>query len=482
MKTELRDTLTELTSRGAVRSALAVAVWRLAVHPTQWTRGKRYTELSISYVSKVAEVSLGSAYTAWHIARGIFQWERISIRETRERSIVLRTLDTGQRYGQHLIFSEQVRKAAIDSLDLVTPILLDIGIDPGASVDETVEWSPIEITSRRAARCPYHDDRTPSMIWNPDGNGRTGLGVCMVCRDSLGRHLCALVERDETGSWRAKLSKKTRFSVDSRLFERIQVHIHTPPPPPSPLSTIEVDLSLPRSHRSGSILLGKLDAYGNSRRPSRMRDLLDVLRHAESSSGDADSRRAWNAVARAERTGEDHRSMFADSLVSLDEFRVGSYEERIVRGRSFVVPSRFFAVARRWVLFDLDRLDRALVIPSEIERFTDRVRSICENDSLLEGSFAIVRTSSRGVQVWARLAESVDPNRFTKSVAIRNWLRGVGREVLDSLGCGGILDESSFERGRYGRRPGWRIGKDGMPYRATMIAEHRNKIAHAEVA
>ena len=125
-----------------------------------------------------------------------------------------------------------------------------------------------------------------------------------------------------------------------------------------------------------------------------------------------------------------------------------------------------------WVLIDLDGIDRPLYRSDHVDQFNRSVGDIARHDCWLSGSHAVVRTSNSGVQVWLRLAESVDPDRFSASATVRSWLRGIGSTlctVLDKLGLGiAKVDDSAFGSHRYGRRPGWRV-KNGNPERATLL-------------
>ena len=471
MRDEIRRLLDETAGRPALGRAVEALVERLGYHPAETVGdGRLYVELSIAYLSIRAEVSLGTAYTAWHAVRGLLGWESARLSEVRRLGLSPRRRKVGERWGQHLLVSSEVRTAC---RLVVEPR------DSGGPVGE-VEWRPVEGIRRRAARCPFHDDRRPSAIWNLDAGGTTACLVCMVCRDSADRPLVALAERDDDGRWRARLSARTlRGSTSispsaSSSLETLQVNPTTNAPNETATSldgglgesnsrprTVE---DLPAASRRGELLLGRLTVRGMARRSSARTGVLSVLRDAEAKSGDRDWGSALVAADRDEPT-LDH----PDRLVSVQRMRpiewrsVGRYSQ----------PSRWRPVSQRWVLVDLDGLSEPLSRRGDVDSFVDRVSEIASTDSWLDGAFAVVRTSETGVQVWLRLAIDVDPERFAESRSVRYWLRGTGETLADEVEGLGLgrpkVDPSAFESHRYGRRPGWRV-KGGRVERATLLA------------
>lgn len=201
-----------------------------------------------------------------------------------------------------------------------------------------------------------------------------------------------------------------------------------------------------------------------ARRSSDRHSLLDVLRSADSRSGDRD----WgSAIVAAD--SDSPSAEHPDRLVSVQKMRPIEWRSN---GR-FSKPSKWRPIEQRWVLLDLDGMVDPLVSRTDVDRFVGRVGEIASTDSWLDGAHAVVRTSSSGVQIWMRLVESVDPERFADSRPVRWWLRGIGETLADEIERLGLgrpkVDPSSFERHRYGRRPGWRV-KNGEAERATLLA------------
>lgn len=461
MHERVRSILSEVVGRPALHRAVSALVERLGWHPGEQVGADRvYVELSISYLSTRAEVSIGTAHTAWHLVRGALGWDSLPLSEILALGITPRTRRPGQRWGQHLLVAESVRSACRRVVEARTSIR-----------PEQIEWRPIERVGRRAARCPWHDDRRPSAIWNEDPGGQTACVVCMCCRDESDRPLVALAERTPDGSWRARLSARTlrgrsggveTLQVISRARRedreaRRSEHEWSAEPPTRTLD------DLPVTSRRGEVVLGRLSLHGMARRASHRDDLLEVLRSADSRSGDRD----WgSAIVAAD--SDSPSAEHPDRLVSVQKMRPIQWRSN---GR-FSRPSRWRPIEQRWVLLDLDGMAEPLTCRDDVRRFVARVAEISSTDSWLDGAHAVVRTSSSGVQIWMRLVDSVDPDRFSASRLVRYWLAGLGETLADEIDRLGLgrpkVDPSAFDCHRYGRRPGWRV-KNGEPERATLL-------------
>lgn len=462
MRDEIRSLLNETAGRPTLNRAVEVLVERIGWHPAErLSDGRHYVELSISYLSIRADCSLGTAHTAWHLVRGLLRWESARLSEVRSLGLSPRVRKPGQRWGQHLLVSEAARSSC----------RLAVAARSGVQVGEA-EWRPIERVGRRAARCPWHDDRRPSAIWNLDPDGRSACVVCMVCRDSADRPLVALAEQIEGGEWRARLSARTLRGLPSGVETLQGFH----PAGAEPLSerTSDPDLSaepptrtladLPATNRRGEVVLGRLSTRGMARRASGRDDLLEVLRASDARSGDAD----WgSAIASLE--SDEPRLAHPDRLVSVQRMRPIEWRSN---GR-YSRPSRWRPIEQRWVLLDLDGLSAPLISRNDVDQFVASVAEMASTDSWLDGAFAVVRTSASGIQVWMRLVCSVDPERFSASRSARWWLTGLGETLADEIGSLGLgrpkVDRSAFDSHRYGRRPGWRI-KGERAERATLLA------------
>jgi len=482
-----------LGERPALQRATAALVQRIASRPRQPLRdGRRYVELSIGFVARAASTSYGTSWTAWHAVLGLVGWSSLIAREADDLGASLRVLERGRRWGQHLAIEEEPLLA----LDEVARIVVARGL-----VEDHVAFEPppgsvrrIGIVRSRAARCPWHDDRRPSMIVNLDEGGARGLAVCMVCSSRDGRRLSAHVARAPSGEWTARLSASTlRWwtgeEIDLDLDERPRAHAVREDAawPETAHATREQEIDLDTSERalpgevttaSGGILLGRLDGRGMHGSRSGG-DLLDVLRRADRrSSTEREWSKAWTASARFATTGdpEDGRSYLPDRLVAVQRMGVASRRTILRAGSEVEIPDRWKPTSQEWVLLDLDHLDRGLSSRSreQVEEVVEEIRSIARDDAWLRGDYAVVETSSSGAQVWLRLRSAVDPVALSSSRFARAWLRGIARRVVDRLravGCGeALVDESAWGSHRFGRRPGWRLLRDGSPFRSRLVA------------
>ncbi len=136
------------------------------------------------------------------------------------------------------------------------------------------------------------------------------------------------------------------------------------------------------------------------------------------------------------------------------------------------IPKRFKPTRQKWILIDLDDFTRLslCIHKKSIHQFIDRMVS---DEPSMSGRFAIVRTSYSGVQIWLELNRHYDPAEYFNGYKNRSFLAGLGKAIssnLRSYGCeGGHVDHSAFAPGRFGRRPGWRLLSDGMPFRSSLV-------------
>jgi hypothetical protein len=509
---DLLALLDDLDERPALRASVAALVHRLGTVPRQrLADGRAYVELSIGYVARAASTSYGTSWTAWHATLGVLGWSTLSPPEVEGLGGTLRVLERGKRWGQHIALHEEcLRSVEQVARDVVARGLVEdrrsAALPPGA--ERVVEV----VRGGRAARCPWHGDRRPSMIVNLHDGGASGLAVCMVCASSDGRRLSAHVRLERDGSWSGRLSASTlrwwsgedeevdepRAPRAARTPSVLRAEQSTPWPdalagdgPPGSVGEVERIVStegrsLPATlpGGSGEIVLGRLD--GSGMRGSAARgDLLDVLRRAEArSSSDRETTRAWTASATL--SGHERfeaRDYLPDRLLSVSRMEVASTRTIVRNGVEVSLPDRWRPVEQEWVLFDLDRLSSGIGSRSQREttEFLDGVRSIARQDGWLAGDHAVVETGPNGVQVWMRLAKACDPGALTRSWVVRAWLRGLARRLSDlarSAGCGDVVvDESAWGLHRYGRRPGWRLLRDGSPYRSRLLSSERGAAA-----
>ncbi len=278
--------------------------------------------------------------------------------------------------------------------------------------------------------------------------------------------------------------------------------IGTPPraPPAAPVPV--------QRGRFGETLLGTLGGRkrltrepkrGMSRR-STEGSAIDVIERDYLGNLDRDKAACLKAEtewrdARAERSltrvEEKPTAWFADKLYSTSDMEViswrpvpwalrrrneeGEVEQTPVDPRRLpTIPDKWGACGIRVVLWDIDRPDAVPETVEQIARLEARLEALVRCRPQFSGSYVAMNTSKRGMQFVFELAgDPKDPETFFGNPAVSAWYDAVSAYLLKCLaeiGCGGgTADRSAFAAGRYGRRPGWRLQKDGEAYCAMPI-------------
>jgi len=455
--------IAETSSRPAVSIACRALLWRLATHPHQLHDGQVYVELSIGYLQRLAEVSYGSANSAWHITSSRLPWHPIHRNKIERLGFMPRQIRKGGKWGQHLLFEEGVHQQLQEFAEWM--IVNGLWYPPSPDISE-VDWTPLRVVrgrNRLVAHCPWHEDNTPSMLININQDDpRTGYGVCMACHVGAKR-LSAFIRLSHDGvSWEARLSRAAKSAAEN--LQPVNSY--------SPIDGIHNQGALGKVGSPGRVVLGRLSPAGLVGDYAKG-GLLETLKWADRC-GEAAERRAYSASAYYATGWHDNTptTFLPDRLVSVSEMRASSWRSFQRGQREVFVPSRFKATRQRWVLMDLDNLDRTPIMYGK-RKFISWVAAVAERDNKLSGKFASVRTSPNGIQIWYELANPKDPEPFFRSWRTRKWLNDLGKGSLDYLGemgcTGGIVDQSAFAGGRFGRRPGWRLLDWGEPYRVSLI-------------
>lgn len=277
--------------------------------------------------------------------------------------------------------------------------------------------------------------------------------------------------------------------------------------------------------RPYGLVLGKRTSCGMGRSYASNFDLIEVMRKTDQRSKTPRAtqiaqdhyERARAEHARRRFKGNIQTDNLPDLFVSLDH-----QSHRILRDGTSMTdrylpekpefelpaayiqtefPDGFEPVATVWVGVDIDKLRipltavasvygedeqdaRALVdqrggpgcVGDEMLRkaATEAIQAWLEAQPEFTGRFAMVRTGPSGVQVVAELEHARwSPEGLWDDPDFRAQAENLGKVVLGALrvnGCtGGTLDTSSFAAGRYVRRPGWRIAKDGHLFRSRLV-------------
>jgi hypothetical protein len=428
---------------------VAALVWRLSVHPAQQVGAWTYTELSVGYVAKAADVGRETARQAWHLVRECLGWFSVGLRRAQALGAQVRRLAPGGRWGQHLLLTDDAAAAA-------DQVAADRDLGPTRqALPDGPDWQPLAPTRRGRhlmACCPWHDDTTPSMLLNVNADGCSGSGVCFGCTDDQGRPL-RVYWRRHGDAWRAR---PARAIVGVCPAVRSSGTIDNPGPAPTAPS-------VPGRH-----LLATLDqGRGMRRRASQCADLLDLLRHADRRS--ATDRAAGQAAA-------DHwrEQGPGDAYVSVEPMAPVAWRTLDTRRGPVRVPDRWEPTEARWLLADLDGFTDGPVGDNDLAAAAQALERWAQREPALSGRVGVVRTSHLGVQVVAELAQAQpDPRRWHGTAQAQALARGLDAAALVAARAagfvGGHADQCVHAAGRLMRRPGWRLDKRGDLCRARLV-------------
>lgn len=429
---------------GKLNTALRALVWRLSVHPSQEVGELRYTELSPGYVARAAGCCRETARQAWHMLRPILGWGSMPVSRVRSLGLSVRRRAAGGSWGQHLLLTARC-VATVDAL----VAMLGLGeVHQGKPGSAWMVVDPLRKGAQIVAKCPWHDDKRPSMLLNSNDDGVSGSAVCLACG-----------VRAYWRSWEGiTYTRKARCQLPNQGTGTIHNHGAQP---------------------RGAVghVLAHLVGAGMRRSGSRIPDLLDLLGHAERmSKGQKAADAAWAAEARGVGPGD--RYVSVDPMVPVAWRRISTTRGEVQ------VPSRWEPAEVRWVLADLDAFDgapggdRGLVLAGQaLERWA-------RSHPGLTGRIGVVRTSHRGVQVIAELSEPApDARRWHRSPAGRGLCTALDIAALAACRAvgfvGGHADQAVHAGGRLMRRPGHRLSKDGVLCRARLA--HRSGPVPANV-
>lgn len=478
-------------------------------------RSGLFIELSPRYLAAAAGVAIGTARDALDLLAPAIGELRVAPLAASLLGVDLRTRRAGRLWGTHRIFAPEfvvgIRRAA--------RILQIEGILPSRPVG----FSPRPVEELRAAgfvsmptgkvrgsgienlRCPFHTDERPSMSAFRNAHGQSGGAVCHACFGADGKPMTAFWARASDGTrWmRPSVRSEPEAPASSPPAPPHRPSIRSPqisgvptPEPqtprwlpaaigpslrsrPRPLEVYSLDgPEYGEAIRDPAYILGALS--GSGLRPSYASgDPLHALRWAERN-GPAAERAAWAASMSWAKQEIETREALADRLLSVSVMRATRHDHRRLPGGPAgrdrmrrAVPTRVEAVEQEWILVDIDDLDPALAPAEGWPRLVRAVRAALAGDAMLSGRIGVVRTSPTGLQVWVGLAKRYAAAEFHAHAAIKAWYRRVATAILVAIRAaglsGGHVDRSAFAPGRYGRRPGWRLLENGVPFRARLI-------------
>ena len=178
-----------------------------------------------------------------------------------------------------------------------------------------------------------------------------------------------------------------------------------------------------------------------------------MLWHERQRGGEKGRAKAEAALARVQ-AGQDPRSAMPDRLFSVGWKRIAGIKWiSTASGRSLPMME-LEERGTGHILLDIDECaDLPEVAP---EGLIDCILSAVLACPLFSGVSTVVRTSTNGLQVVARLARfRWDVPAFFDSPEVHLHLASVGRALTDLVG--GIPDPSAWAPNRHGRAPGWRL-------------------------
>lgn len=161
-------------------------------------------------------------------------------------------------------------------------------------------------------------------------------------------------------------------------------------------------------------------------------------------------------------------------VVSVSVMRPCGWRDVMGTHRRFIsVPSGWEPVVQAWVLFDIDDID-GLVNDGVVEDVSSKITLAVRRNVELSGRCLVVQTGPNGLHVWAELREVRSQARlWFKKEETRMWYAKTGQKLLAAAyragAFGGKIDMSSCCAGRFARRPGWRLLKDGTAFRSRVV-------------
>lgn len=452
ISSRVAHTISELSQLGpALAEAIRSTIGRLWVHRRQRTGPETfYTELCSAYIATMGH-SPSTARRAWDWLSERVLWLRLRYTDEVPAAVKLRRLADGQRYGQHLILgpdATETLRRLVDALDL------RVGTFPLA---EAIARQVERRAGRDWARCPFHDDRTPSLQLNPPRPGyETGVGYCYGCqlpvtylRDGdqvllLGKALSkdplSLVpigmggavlrartpEREAPEDLGVEPVGRERFKPGKRRGEHVDVKIHR---------------SGPKENRQES-------------RGTGTQDLIGLLQQSE--------RNITRRLDREWRDWDPDEGRLPDHYITVNPARPVSFHHSPSGG---CIPTAWQTERVRYLLFDLD--DAATEAPpGGLARLEQALaRFLAWHSDLFPGPAALLQTGPRGLQLVVRLRADWAPCSLDRDGTLRRWMARLGPEVqalARAAGWEGITYDPSSNDGRRKlmRIPAYRVAKD----------------------
>eukprot|EP00178_Gracilaria_changii_P016827 TRINITY_DN48247_c0_g1_i1.p1 TRINITY_DN48247_c0_g1~~TRINITY_DN48247_c0_g1_i1.p1 ORF type:complete len:716 (-),score=50.87 TRINITY_DN48247_c0_g1_i1:124-2271(-) len=450
---------------------------------------------------------------AWPKLRALCAWSEETAAAARARGAVLRPLPPGLRFGRHVFIDPAALSALLHTAASFTPSEPQEHGKPHSHLEAVLHLPRMPLPGVRtvAARCPRrashaHRDANPSLILWMNDDGRSGGALCPVCRQHNKfltwrvQYLPDGVAALYTPHSRAPAPRRAHTAaVAVCKFKSKSVNLSTcsntkrPQRNSSPvgacvmapnkvphvghvISMAYVTASLRTYDTSVATPDGehiRLRTAGTKARQSCPVQLL--LWSDRRSKGPLVAQRveevAWYARQIAD-TSLQSEQWLPTPLVSVSAMRPSSWRDvNASNERSVSVPAGWEPTAQKWILFDIDDLQGLAHCVPEV---ASKLVLVARRNPELSGRCLVVHTGPRGVHLWAELREVREqPKEWFRKEVVRVWYAELGYRLLNACHragtTGGLVDMSSCAAGRFARRPGWRLLKDGSLFRSRVV-------------
>ena len=475
------------SKKNAAAIGTRALLWVLSeVKKNDWQQveGGWVIEMCPSYLRTIDGVTHWAARQCWPMVSDIIGWDELSFKQARSLGFQNKIKKVKRRFGR-FVFVNSKLKTEIHSA------AASLGLSFAGHDDHEVEYVihpkrvPRAGRGSVAVRCPCtanhrNGDRNPSVILWRNSGGNTGGARCMVCqRDDLPMTWFVKFRDDGSlelirprramglGLARSKGTSKVRCRKVRNNYNPSQCKLTA-----ADMRDVGSHISTKRSN--GRYVTAKIEGFDTPRgyRTARRvvsacrNGLMDSLRwHERSSAGPSQTSKA--EIIRAMDVGrEKHEQFLPSCLISNSTMRPSDW----VNNR----PINWAPARQKWILYDLDHLNLSQL---DVDQLFSKLKTTFEGDRTFSGTFAVVRTGPSGLHVWVEMKyERYHPKTWHRLPGVVKWYASFGNRILKLVrACGGrkgVLDMSSCAAGRFGRRPGWRILRDGQVYRSHLLMAH----------
>lgn len=443
-----------------------------------------YIEICPTYLSSIEGISRWAASEAWHQSKKAIPWLEVKLKSAVAMGAKIRSLKRGQKWGRHLLLTEDGKKSYIRCAKLCR----DAGFFQAFGEPHNAQQPLVGVVSlphalrglqcdsgkrTAAVSCPLghqhkHADKSPSLILWRNGSSPTGGAKCFTC----GAKFAVRYNQQNAQLYTPRLAKvkSTQTPKNTPFFS----HQHNKnligckgTPIGGHVATTD------RSYRHvGARLFGVcVDGSAQTKRSigSGLKGgPIQALKWSENRSKGESARGKANLLSSCIDLSLTKQSKHwsPTSLVSVSSMRPSEW----VNIGPYKRPSKWTAARQKWLLFDLDDI----CLKSAEKTLPNSILELFGGHDEFTGTAAVVQTGPVGLQIWVELKnERFSPDSWFSQENVRSWYRSIGNTILKTAqesGClGGKVDMASCAPGRFGRRPGWRLLPDGNVFRSRLL-------------